>query len=485
MAFNTLEYLRDGKVDFIFRSTRYDYEHLIKNVRNAPNRLEIINGFLPKLKEELPSFCYEVTYDIPEYADYVYKSFFEDKKKKQKKLKEITPSMLNNLLNNTPLGIKLLYENFNYFMSSKGETNYIDTVIKYAFDSNNKELLHKISRHKDLHTRFIFMEYLIKNHPEQIDLIYDDITKYTTSVTYDNYEQLTFLPHLMDAKDISKLAVLLLINNRENDYEKLKEYILKEYKSNYLASELLSYRTSAKKEIREKKFDKDASALFSSSADYRYSLFLKHKDKIRQDLLKDFYKVIKYYIEEGEKFSLESIYHVGLGDLLEEWTEKYMDLSKTREYGFIGGGTTCDCYRIGDYVIKLVKTKWSYEDVICPNLYLIAKNYEEIYLRDNRGIVSGGLEVQKYLTRKANDIDPKYFRYFDLALDRLGYKRTDTLTGGSCGENTMLLDTYRDADCKDPERVPVWFRKCPLVLVDRDRIYPKDKVYIKQLRSGY
>jgi len=28
--------------------------------------------------------------------------------------------------------------------------------------------------------------------------------------------------------------------------------------------------------------------------------------------------------------------------------------------------------------------------VICPNLYLIAKNYEEIYLRDKGGIVAGG-----------------------------------------------------------------------------------------------
>ena len=49
----------------------------------------------------------------------------------------------------------------------------------------------------------------------------------------------------------------------------------------------------------------------------------------------------------------------------------------------------------------------------------------------------------------------------------------------------MLLDTYRDADCPNPEKVPVWFRQYPLVLIDRDRIYPKDKIYIKQLRSGY
>ncbi len=32
MAFNALEYLKDGKVDFVFDCTQYDYDHLIENV---------------------------------------------------------------------------------------------------------------------------------------------------------------------------------------------------------------------------------------------------------------------------------------------------------------------------------------------------------------------------------------------------------------------------------------------------------------------
>lgn len=487
MAFNTLEYLRDGKVDFVYNQTPYDYEHLIENVRKAPNRIEIINGFLPKLKENLPSFCFAVIYDIPEFADAAYELL---------DIRKITPEMLNNFLNNSPLGLKILYENFDTFLSPNGDTNYFDCIVKYAFDSYNKKLIYKLSRYSDLHIRYLFMDYLIKNHPEQIDAIYDDITKYTTSVTYEPYEQLTFLPRLMNPDDISKLAVLLLTNNREKDYKKLKEFILRDYKYNYLASELLADKClvdsdthgllgDPNKEKKESTFSEDADAFFSTSADYRFVLYLRHKAKISEQLLNDFANRIRYYLEKDNGHELESIYRCGLGQLLEEWTEKYMDLSKSKEYGFVGKGTTCSCFRIGDYVIKLVDTKWSYEDEICPNLYLVAKNYEEIYLRDKRGVVNGGLEVQKYLTRSAENIDPKYFRYFDLALDRLGYRRTDTLTKGTCGENTMLLDTYRDADCPNPEKVPVWFRQYPIVLVDRDRIYPKDKIYIKQLRSGY
>lgn len=478
MAFNTLEYLRDGKVDFVFRSTPYDYKRLIENVRKAPNRIEIINGFLSKLKEELPYFCFEIIYDIPEFATDAYELL---------DIKIINPSMLRSILNNSTYGDQLLEEHLEFFLKNIEKEEYLKVICEYAFQTKGK-ILHKLSRYPDLHIRFLFMSYLITNHPEQIDTIYDDITKYTTSVTYEPYEQLTFLPQLMNPDDISKLAVLLLTNNRPKDYKTLKEFILKEYKYNYLASELLarrSFKEDPSEKQKEKAFSEDADDLFTTSMDFKYAIYLGHKYRVSKELLEQFANRIKYYLGEGKDLELGNVYRNGLGTKLEEWTEKYLELSKSKEYEFIGEGTTCTCFRIGDYVIKLVNTKWSYEDVICPNIYLIAKNYEEVYLRDDKGIVKAGLEVQKYLTRKAENIDPKYFRYFDLALDRLGYKRTDSLTKGVCGENTMLLDTYRDADCPNPERVPVWFKQYPLVLVDRDRIYKKDQVYIKQLRSGY
>ena len=475
MAFNTLEYLRDGKVDFVYHQTPYDEKHLIENVRKASNRIEIINGFLPKLKNELPYFCYRIIYDIKEFSKEAYELL---------DIKIVSPKMLDSILTNSTYGNRLLNEHLDYFLSKEEKEEYLNTICKYAFTSNNKNLLYKLSRYPNLHIRYLFMTYLITNHPNLIDTIYDDITKYTTSYTYELYEQLTFLPELMNPEDISKLAILLLKNNRKADYLKLKEYIIKEYKYNYLASELLRHKKDGRDRY-SKEFNNNADILFETSQDYRLTLYLNYQKQISDALLEEFARRIKYFKRDSLTNDLSIIYYSGLGPKLEELTEKYLDLSTKKDYEFLGSGTTCSCFRIGDYAFKLVKTKWSYEDIICPNLYLIAKNYEEIYLRDRRGIVNAGLEVQKYLSRKANQLDPKYFRYFDQALDRLGYKRTDTLTKGTCGENTMLLDSYRDADCTDPNRLPVWFKKYPLVLVDRDRIYPKEKVFIKQLRSGY
>ena len=517
MSYNPLERLKKGNVDFVYDLTLYDNDWLIDTVRKSSDRIEIINGFLSKLKENYPSFCFNIIYDIPEFADYAYEMIC----KKDNIFKWITPEKFSNMLYNSPLGYRLLEEDFEKFIYALREDEersecrtedddltdlvYLEKVIEYAFDSNDTKLLYRLSRYEDLHIRSLFMEYLIKNHPDKIDEIYNDITKYMTSVTYEPLEQLTYLPIPMKQEKISKIAVQLLTNGRKEDYETLKDFILREYKYNNLASELLtpprkehptisftSVVDTEKLAIQEAAFKKDADKLFTSSKNYRFHILFDHSAEVRKELLDEFSYRMRYFINEKEtskysteKWALRTIDNSGLDDLLEEWIEKYMDLSQSKEYGFIGRGTTCDCYRIGDYVIKLIKRKYCYEDVICPDLYLIVKNYEEIYVRARDGFVTGGLEVQKYLTRSVKDIDPKYFGYFDKALDRLGYRRCDTLTGGECGENVMLLDSYRDADCPNPEKVPVWFRKYPIVLIDRDLVYPKDQKYVKQLGCDY
>ena len=491
MAFSTLEYLKEGNVDFVYRLSTYDKDNLIALVRESKNRIEIINGFLPKLKFKSPTFCFLVIYDIPEFMDDAIKLF---------DLKLIDPEKLKNLLYNSPLGLKVLNDNFDYFLLNDKDSKNFEVVVKYAFDANNQELLHQLSRYHNLHIRYLFMDYLIDNHLDKINEIYDDITKYTTSFTHEPGEQMVLFAEQMDVHDISKLAVKLLNNDYYQEFDKLKELILATYQYNSLASEILgpvfvNNSSDLDKEERNRKiFDKDADILFKTSMNYRFHILFDEKVHVSKELLNEFAFKMHYYLYPPriDEYKINITQDVlkqmdwrSLTPLLEEWTEKYMDLSHSREYGFIGAGTTCSCYRIGDYVFKLVKTKWSYEDVICPNLYLFAKNYEEKYVRDKYGIVRGGIEVQKYLTKKANDIDPKYYRLFDDALEGFGYTRTDTLVNGTYGDNTMLLDTYLDADSPNPERLPDWFKECPIVIVDRDRIYEKGAMFIKQLKGGY
>ena len=189
--------------------------------------------------------------------------------------------------------------------------------------------------------------------------------------------------------------------------------------------------------------------------------------------------------------AVENIYYHELGKKMEEYFEKYMDVSRSKVIEAIKGGSTSEVLRIGDYVLKLFYFKWSYEKIICPNFYFIVKNLEEDYVRDKNGYICAGLEIQPYLKRSAWNIDKKYFSALEEAIKNAGYFYNDRFLSKEWGDNVRLLDSYLDADISDPEKVPEWFKEMPLVLIDRDRIYPdiEDEIFgrrrIRQIPEVY
>jgi hypothetical protein len=495
MAFNTIEYLENGNVDFIYTITDYDIKSLIQYVRGRSDRLDIIKGFINKLKKDKPRFCFEIIYDVPEYNDLAYELLINEIG-----IDNLTKEQLRSILKNMPYGLLLITDHLDELLNINNDR---ETLISFLLTNYNefKDIVHKISRHKNMKIRFFFMKILVRDFKELINEVYDDITKYLSNYTYEKYEQISLFPLLMDVKDVSELAMLFLKNGDMEVYKRLKEMILSLYNYNSLASSLdkydeipddkHSYHLERNPE-RVKELTSDIDRLFKTSIDYRLQLYLNYSSKISKELIEDFVRRVQFFqigeagfLETGYSSQLYNVYSRGLGIKLERYVDKYLGISKRKDYEHIGKGSTGDCYRIGDYVFKLFSTKWSYEDVICPNSFLIVKDYEEDYCRDERGIVIAGLEVQKYLPLSARDIDKKYFTMFLQELDKQGYFMTDTLINGTCGDNTRLLDSYQDADCYNPEMLPDWFKKCPLVLVDRDRVYEKGKGRIKQLSSGY
>ena len=485
MAFNTLEYLKEGKVDFVFSLPSYDYDNLIEYVRKASNRIDIINGFLDKLMDKKSDFCLKIIYDIEEYkfetskllAKYGY-SFFDSKR-------------LKNVLYNTSWGRDFIKNNLEELISCDDKSIYV--IFKYIFEDidKNKDFIELFYVHEDLHIRYLFMKHIITHNPKLINEIYGDIANYLIDEPL--YKQLSFIPELdknelMDVKDASSLAVQCLSVNDKENWIKLKEYILSNYKENSIASSLLFYGNSKQENLFESEFIKDSDRLFKTSLDYRFSIYRNYGKNVSKELIDDFYNKVKYFKNDKtlrENWTLDTVYFRGLGTILEECVLKYLELSKDKTYEYLTSGSMSSCYRIGDYVFKLCKQKWSYEDIICPNLYIILKNLEEYFSRNEKGVVNAGIEIQKYLTRSAKSIEPKYFQKLTSELDRLGYFCTDSLINGKCGDNCMLLDSYKDADCENPEELPDWFKEVPLVIVDRDRIYEKGRSYVKQLREGY
>lgn len=171
------------------------------------------------------------------------------------------------------------------------------------------------------------------------------------------------------------------------------------------------------------------------------------------------------------KNNLICICATGLLDNLKEYIDKYLSISIRKDCEFIGLGSSAAVFRIGDYAFKLINKKYSVNRVICPDLFLIVKTYERDYVRCKMGRVTGGIEVQPYLSRTIEEAPKDILKAYNDELKKLKYRINDNLIDGKYGDNVMLLDSYKDADYENPEELPDWFKENPVVLIDRDLVF--------------
>ena len=61
----------------------------------------------------------------------------------------------------------------------------------------------------------------------------------------------------------------------------------------------------------------------------------------------------------------------------------------------------------------------------------------------------------------------------------------DTIKLESFKRNCRYLDDYHDADIRNPEELPDWFKKDPIVLVDRDLVFKLSNKMPKTLISSW
>lgn len=467
MAFNPLDYLKQGNISFVCDLTPYDYKNLIQRVRESDQRNDIINGFI-NLRKKIKYFCFEIIYDMEEYRNEVFE-LLKTEYNCENLIK--SPEKIKNILYNTTWGRDFVALNLDILINNKDILSIIFEYILNYFD-NNLDIIKRLSIHSNLHVRCLFMKYLVENHADKVNLVYDDITKYLTSYTHQEYEQMTFLPDLMEQSDVSKLAISILNSSLDKRiWNEIKQFILTSYNLNDLAFQLLSTSNDSNDQLNE--FIKDADVLFKTSFGHKHSIYRSYKQYLSQKIIDEFEKNLKYFNRKNsfDNINLFNIFGYGLWDELQGYVDKYLSMSKRDDYEFLGCGSTASSFRIGDYVFKLIHKKWSYEEQICPNIYLILKNLEEHYIRNENGHVVAGLEVQKYLSKKDVKITSQDLKKFNEELRKLGYYTADTLMGGKYGDNCGILDSYLDADCINPELLPEDFKKKPLVLFDRDMVY--------------
>lgn len=461
-----IEYLKQGKYDFVFDLENIYVENLINIIRNSVDKKEIINGFLSKAKFDLPYFCLDIIYDMEEYKEVVFELLNNDDVFNYF-IKSV--SKMSKILFTTEWGKIFILDNFERIVTINNDFLY--TILNYVFyDFDNYiNIIREFSLVSDLHLRYQIMIFIIDNYYDKFDIIYNNIIDY---LHIDN--------QYMSNEDVSNLAISIYNSKLDRSlWIEIKNFIFSNYNYNYLASLLCEGDKFSKQE-----FILDADRLFESSLDYKIEIYKKYSQYISEDIMNKYIRYFNYFSNNGVIDNrLNNIIFYELFENLKEYIDKYLSISKTDCYKALGSGSTASCYKIGDYVFKLNNGKWSYEDVICPNLYLIIKNLEEDYIRNKDGYVVAGIEVQKYLTRN-DKITNKNVKKFELELAKLGYYVSDTLINGSNGNNCMLLDSYKDADCENPDSLPQYFKEFPMVLIDRDLVFKIDNKKPKTL-LGY
>jgi hypothetical protein len=471
MSYNPIERLLNNDILFLYNITTLDTTHLIEMIRENPQKDLIIQNLINANKRYyLNIFILRVAYDNPKFIDKILSIL-----KRESNFFIMQEGEFTNFIHSSKRAYNYVIRNLDTLLQN-GEEAKIKIIIEemiekgYSFDPLRLSL--------NMHYRGLFILNIINNYPDKFNEILPNFTRYLVGYNYKKNEQLTLLPELIPEEDISRIieAFIKKFGNISLFYE-LKEFLLANYQSNDLAKILINNKPD--------EFQKDADRLFLTSRDYQIEIMKKYSNWVTKDIIDEYFKSFRVFLDDDDNYSLTSAVFYGLSKEIKRCVDTYLEMSKDKTCSKVGKGSTTKVYRIGDFVIKISSTKWSYENVICPDLFLIAKDFEDITIRDKNGVVLIALEVQQYLTKKPSKDDSMLFKNFSNELHKRGYYLNDSLFGGICGDNSMLLNSYKDANVEAKESLPKWFKEKPLVLVDRDRVYKLSNEHPKQLRSGY
>lgn len=465
MSKDRLSQLMNGNIRFISYMSSTELDRLFLKIKSSPLKEKILDGCFFKLKEKYPMYAFLLVYGIDEYKDFCIQYLNNDFSFL------FNESFLISFISSNNWGISYVIDNLEQLIYSNKNIVYL--LVKYSLSLKDEESLKKLLYCEDLSIRGQAMINLLCIFPELFSRYYDNVTDY---LILHNFNEEEYMPE----EFVSKIACLLLKNGFDIvNYDNIKSFLLKNYISNSLALELDKMMMEGPHwgdfERCIEVLKRDINELFLSSKNYKFELYKKYSFLLNREVLNDF-KVQLQIFEQIDSDIIEHIFMVGLGDKFLEFVNNYMKISTgAKLVTNLGKGSCSRAFLVGDYVIKCSFRKWT--SARCPDLFLVAKNYEDEIVLDNEGNVVGEIEVQKFLKKPfiPSEATVDLVDKFYLEFEKNGYRYRDCFLGKDKSPNVFYLDSYRDADCANPLELPEWFKKDPIVLVDRDLVYKKVK----------
>ena len=458
--------LLDGDTSYFAHKNIYEVFEEMENIKLHLTNQSMIDRIFKSLVKLNEFYAFLLVYTCDKYEKFCRSCL-------NKKFYELTDLyFLGNFLEQTDWASRYVEENFDKFLTTN---NYnISIIVKYAIKNNKEEWMNILINNKIDYVRIITMSIIINNYPFLFRKYYkSDNDLLNTFAVYDENNNIV---RKTNEESVSKIAIEILKKGLDIEiYEKIKNFILREYQSNTLARRLcteLDDELKSSLAFFNRVFLNDINELFITSKDYKWELYTKYGNYLSPFLFEEFDSIIKPFVSiknDNVKMVLEDLSKKGLLDNFLSLTTKYLELStESKVIRYLTKGSCATVFLVGDYVIKYSPSK--HDDKECPNIYLVIKNLEEKYQYDDFGTITGAIEVQKYLSKPVIELEMSTVFKWCEALNDLGYRYGDILVNGPYGSNMFYLNDYHDADTNDPENLPEWFKENPIVLIDRDMV---------------
>ena len=343
---------------------------------------------------------------------------------------------------------------------------YIKYYLEYAIDHKMTYIIEYLMNNENLEIRGVTLTYLISNH-----------YAYYKSKYSNNIEDYLSIEKKRIPERYASLITSFLSVYDEKEYYKMLKYVLENYESNTILSRLtdgsLDYYLGHKDTTnisyyQEQQALKDIDILFNSYSGNRYVMYEKYGKHLNPTTQKRYDSVKRFY--DADLNTILSIFSSSLYEELMDVIEKYTK-DTTGKIKVAGRGSRSTAFIVGDKVIKCGNGKWYQSKTTSVSSYLILKNIEEHYEYDAQGKITSAIEVQPYLKGKASIFKNGIIDKYKEALKAEGYACEDLLIRSMFSyQNLRYLNDYHEADCDDPENLPEWFKKKPMVLIDADEV---------------
>lgn len=454
----------NGDYSFVKEIDEYDISVIFNDVKRMNYREDVVDALFQAFQEENPFFAFQLVY-------------------KNEKYKEFTIFYLTSLDHTTWAVEKCVetlfspsYPWFYSYLRTHPEqiVSFGDRIIslffRYAFDTGDMDTVHALVNSNNIEVRSTCLSFVFESSLRSyIDKIYPGSLVDYFVIKDNDGKVIEKIPEEVLSECATNLFDYVF---REDLYQQIMNFILENYPDNHLLSYLLREYREDNFDHRKEFLEKNVFTLYDSSCDAQLDMYYSFPHLLDQKRILEVEQFLKM-VEPGQEEFIYQAFQRGLGKKILTYFHKYFALSDSKETKLVESGSCCIAYKVGNYVLKISNHKYSYEDPVCPNCYLIVKNYDEYFTRGYLGVITGAVEVEKFNSKRVEPGNEEIEARFRSALKELGYVLEDYLVGEKLS-NLHYLDDYHDADCDDPEALPLWFKENPVVLIDRDLVFKAD-----------